>query len=562
MTTVQQLYPWSYAIKGTDVTTISEESMHEALETMREPHFYTGYSGLLSELGSSSISMRVEGVEMNDVTSRLMITDLAKSMLFQLTTFGFAIVSITRRRFHDNSSEAGESETPKKKPRSEFVATQIRNAEEFTIGFQTHDSRRIYFAKENRARNAGMGNLGAVKRFVRELVEESVSNDEQNTVGRDPNAVFLLAVSRAPSWDGQLMSSASVISPVRRELENRMRTYQAQGYNHAYPLVYLTRQPAAMPPPVKESVGLDQTMQTAIFGIEAEEEMRAEEEKITQGLYSENAMTIVKPKKSTIGRGGSETDQFIRPLGLINSRFQIAQGPNPIAPVFPVDQTESYVDQVSACLAVPRSYIMSNVSKVQTAEEQTIRETKLNAHFLAVSTGLEKALSHARTLAGAWDLETGRETESGIEPVSEPTSEPTSEPGAESNPEPVSELKRKKKKKSMMEIKKIESEESGQRLLVEVKITLALPLERVAYLLTMGYLRYDKGMEMIAQMFGFAVSDLVSEKDMEAKAIKDAKLAAEAKGKPGDTIKEPGKGAETKEPDKKAGTKRKLEDDK
>lgn len=527
MTTVQRLYPWSYANKGSDAMVISDSSIREALETMREPHFYTGYSGLLSELGSSSIIMRVQGVEMDDVASKLMITDLAKSMLFQLTAFGFAIVSIAKRRIEF---------------RDEFVVTQIRNAEEFTIGFQTHDSRRVYFAKENSARNEDTNSPGALKRFVDNLVHDvtrqsssAVSSDEQDSVGRDPNAVFLLVVSRPPSWNGCLMSSASVISPVRKDLENRMRVYQTQGYNHAYPLVYVTQQPTALPPVVKEAGGPDQQVQTSIYNIEQGEEIRATEEKITMKLNSENVMTIITPKMSS---GDGEMSRFIRPLAVINSRFEIAQGPNPVAPVFPVDQTEWYVDQVSACLAVPRSYVRPNVSKVQTMDEQSIRETKLAAHFRAVSSGLEKALSYAQTLASTWDLETGRDAEPGVgEDESEVEEEPDA--GAKSDLEPT------KKKTAKTKFK-----EDDQRLLVEVKITLALPLERITYLMESGFLKRDKGLEMIAQMFGFAFTDLISEKEAEVKAEKEAKLAAEAKGRSG------GSGN-----DKKSGSKRKLDEE-
>lgn len=512
MTTVQQLYPWSYSTKSSDVVSVSDDSMREALETMREPHFYTGYSGLLSELGSASISVRVQGTEMKDVASMLMISDLAKAMLFQLTAFGFAVVSITKRRF-----SAGQSE---------FVVTQVRNAEEFTLGFQTQDSRRIYFAKENTRKGSGSGSgvHGVLQQLAQDMLDDigpgasSSAGSPEGTVGSDPNAVFLLVVSRPPTSDGKLMSSASVISPIRKRLDDRMRTYQTQAFGHAYPLVYLAQEPIAIPGSLKETMGMGQSVQTGLADADAREILRQREEQISRSLQTESALKIVNPRFSPDG------NSVQRPTGFINSSFRLVDGPNPVAPVFPTEQTESYVDQVSACLAVPRSYVTPNTSKVLTIEEQSTRETKLNAHFLAISTGLEKVLSHARALGSDSDSSSGSGSDSDSHAEELVLGEFDGAIDDDELQEEVEEQKRTRKQRKVVKM--------DRRLLVEVKITLALPLDCVLELVKQGFLKRDKGLQMMGKMLGLGMADLVTEKELETKKRDEAQFQADLRNQP------------------------------
>lgn len=62
MTTVQRLFPWKFANANEgqarhECVHIREKDMFDALETMREPVFFTGYSGLLSELNSALLTV-------------------------------------------------------------------------------------------------------------------------------------------------------------------------------------------------------------------------------------------------------------------------------------------------------------------------------------------------------------------------------------------------------------------------------------------------------------------------------------------------------------------------
>lgn len=193
----------------------------------------------------------------------------------------------------------------------------------------------------------------------------------------------------------------------------------------------------------------------------------------------------------------------------IGSKYELLSGPAPPpAPVYPKDQQDSYADNVCACLGVPRSYVVSNQSAVQTTEEQSDRDAKLNAHFNAVSQGLEKALSFAESLKDESD-------ESGESDSLDDTEAPSSEK-TESKEEEEGEPSKQKKTK-------LSSEEKGQildkastksGLLVQVKITLALSIERVTALIESGLLKRDKGLQMIASMLNLQLSDFVTEKDL------------------------------------------------
>lgn len=195
----------------------------------------------------------------------------------------------------------------------------------------------------------------------------------------------------------------------------------------------------------------------------------------------------------------------------IGSKYELLNGPAPPpAPVYPKDQQDSYADNVCACLGVPRSYVISNQSAVQTTEEQSDRDAKLNAHFKAVSQGLEKVLSFAESLKD--DSEGSDESSSESDsPQDDPNSEKT-ESKEEEEGEPSKQKKTKLSSEEKGQILDKASTKSG--LLVQVKITLALSIERVTALIQSGLLKRDTGLKMMADMLNLQLSDFVTEKDL------------------------------------------------